>query len=222
MELGYVYIITTNLYLKENVYKIGCTKNLYHRLKSINATRLENDKFFIKMFWQTKHYFNLENGLHNALKGYRKNNEFFQCPYDVIETALSTYLSQQPRNYIFDDAVLIPAKSRNLKWFEKEKVFTIEENRIDHMGKLLSKIQIRMNEDMLQKEIQTWIYLFGNEKLLKFAHSSFWDKYLWMLKSNFAVTTLAAWPNNSEDDENNSDQEDLSEELSALFLQFSL
>jgi len=203
MELGYVYVITTNLYFKENVYKIGCTKNLYNRLKSINATRLERDKFFIKMFWQTKHYYNLETGLHNSLKQYRQNNEFFQCSYDIIETALSNYLSQQPRDYIFDDAVLIPAQSRNLKWFEKENMFTIEEE----------NIEIRMNEDVLLKEIQKWIYLFGNEKIFKFAHTSFWEKYIMMLKSNFAVNK-----NNHEDHEEIFN--DISEELSKLFSQF--
>ncbi len=210
MELGYVYVITTNLYLKENVFKIGCTKKLYNRLKSINATRLKSDKFFIKMFWQTKHYYNLECGLHNELKQYRQNNEFFQCSYDIIETALSTYLSKQSRDYIFDDAVLIPAQSRNLKWFEKEKVFTIEE-------KLESSnsIQITMNEDMLLKEVETWIYLFGNEQLLKFAHSSFWDKYLWMLKLNFAVNT------DEHTNSTSSDDEDFSDELSTLFSQIT-
>lgn len=210
MELGYVYVITTDLYLKQNVYKIGCTKNLHNRLKSMNATRLNSDKFFIKMFWQTKHYYSLESGLHNVLSQYRQNNELFQCSYDIIETALSNYLSQQPRDYIFDDAVLIPAQSRNLKWFEKEKMFTIEEN----------NIQITMNEDVLLKEIRTWIYLFGNEKLLKFAHSSFWEKYLWMLKSNFAVNDATAFSDHSLD-KNIDDEEDFSEELSTLFSHFS-
>ena len=228
MELGYVYVITTNLYFKENVYKIGCTKNLYNRLKSINATRLERDKFFIKMFWQTKHYYNLENGLHNALKQYRQNNEFFQCSYDIIETALSNYLSQQPRDYIFDDAVLIPAQCRNLKWFEKENMFTIEEENIMGRTELCSQasqahrpksrgMEIRMNEDALLTEIQKWIYLFGNEKLLKFAHSSFWEKYIVMLKSNFAVNDMK---NKYHEEICDLLDDDISKELSTLFSQF--
>jgi hypothetical protein len=176
------------------------------------------------MFWQTKHYYNLETGLHNELKQYRQNNEFFQCSYDIIETALSTYLSQQSRDYIFDDAVLIPAQSRNLKWFEKEKIFTIDKN-IDFV-----KIQIKMNEDVLMKEIENWIFLFGNIKLLKFAHSSFWEKYLWMLKSNFAVNDDSASAKTTRlqlrrdsirmDVENIDDEQDFSEDLSTLFSQF--
>ncbi|MGL5962366.1 MAG: GIY-YIG nuclease family protein [Cetobacterium sp.] len=212
MELGYVYVITTNLYFKENVYKIGCTKNLYTRLKSINATRLEKDKFFIKMFWQTKHYYNLENGLHTTLKQYRQNNEFFQCSYDVIETALSNYLSQQPRDYIFDDAVLIPAQSRNLKWFEKENMFTIEEESI------MGRIEIRMNEDVLLKEIQKWIYVFGNEKLYKFAHASFWEKYIVMLKSNFAINDKPEELGHNHEIFDNDILEDLSTLFSQIFM----
>jgi len=208
MELGYVYVITTNLYFKENVYKIGCTKNLYTRLKSINATRLERDKFFIKMFWQTKHYYNLETGLHNALEQYHQNNELFQCSYDIIEKALRNYLSQQPQDYIYDDAVLIAAQFRNLKWFEKENMFTIEEENI------MGRMEIRMNEDVLLKEIQKWIYLYGNEKLLKYSHSSFWEKYIVMLKSNFAVNDMK----NNEDIFDLVD-DDISEELSKLFSQ---
>lgn len=205
MELGVVYVITTNAYIKENIWKIGCTKNLHNRLKTINATRFENDHFFIKMFWQTRHYFNLEQGLHVELKEYRKNNEFFQCPYNLIENALENYLSQKPRDYIYDDAVLIPALSRNLKWFENEKIFTIEEN----------NIEITMNEDTLRQEIKSWIYIFGNQKILKFAHSSFWDKYLWLLKKNFATsiaTSIATF------NQNKDDFDDISSEMANLFL----
>lgn len=200
MELGFVYVISTPMYLKDNIWKIGCTKNLYQRLKKLNATRFKNDYFFLKMFWQTKHYFNLESGLHEVLKKYRQNNEFFQCSFDVIEKALKTYLSQKPQDYIYDDAVLIPALLRKLKWFEKEKLFSIEED----------NMEILMNEDRFLEEIKSWIYLFGNERILKFAHSSFWDKYLWTLKKNFNV-------HNIEENET-SEIEDISEYLSALFL----
>lgn len=200
MELGFVYVISTPRYLKDDIWKIGCTKNLYERLKKLNATRFKNDHFFIKMFWQTKHYFNLENGLHGELKKYRQNNEFFQCPFDIIEKALKTYLSQKSQDYIYDDAVLIPALLRKLKWFEQEKIFSIEED----------NMEILMNEDKFLKEIKSWLYLFGNERILKYAHSSFWDKYMWMLKKNFNVITETK----IEEDE----IEDISEYLSILFL----
>jgi len=78
----------------------------------------------------------------------------------------------------------------------------------------MGRMEIRMNEDVLLKEIQKWIYLYGNEKLLKYSHSSFWEKYIVMLKSNFAVNDMK----NNEDIFDLVD-DDISEELSKLFSQ---
>lgn len=209
MELGFVYVISTPFYLKDNIWKIGCTKNLYERLKKLNSTRLKSDHFFIKMFWQTKHYFNLESGLHRELKKVRQNNEFFQCSYNKIEEALKIYLSKKPQDYIYDDAVLIPALKRNLKWFEKDKIFSIKENDTETASEII------INEEMFLEEVKSWIYLFGNEKFLKFAHSSFWDKYMWMLKKNFDAAAKIEY--NTQET-----IEDISKCLSSLFLNESV
>lgn len=202
MELGFVYVITTPEYIKKNIWKIGRTKNLKERLKNMNATRFKDDQFFLKMYWQTRRHVDLETGLHTELEKYRKNNEFFQCSFSDVENALEAYLLQKPRDYIYDDAVLIPARSRNLKWFEKENRFSIKEN----------NIEITMNEDNLRQEIKSWIYLFGNEKILKFAHPSFWDRYVQLLKQNFSTDHKT----NCEDVDD--DVIDISFEMSALFL----
>lgn len=181
MELGYVYVISTPFYLKNNVFKIGCTKNLMKRLKTLNSTRFVdndknyNDEFFVKMFWMTKHYFELESGLHRILKDYRKNNEFFKCSYDEIERAVQMFADEKTIDYIFDDAVLIPAFFHNLKCFTLNNTFSIE---IDDVKYILSEQQ------MLDK-VREWLYKIGNERLLKYSHPSFWDKLIDLLKRNF-------------------------------------
>ncbi len=47
MEVGCVYIITTQLYEPLDIYKIGCTKDINRRLKTMNASRTSFDKFLL-------------------------------------------------------------------------------------------------------------------------------------------------------------------------------
>jgi hypothetical protein len=173
MELGYVYIITTHSYFKNDVFKIGCTKNLHKRLKELNASRFENDKFFVKMFWMTKRYYDLESGLHKVLTEYRKNNEFFQCSYQTIEDGLKLYLSEKPIDYIYDDAVLIPAFLHNLKWYD------------DNTISIYESYQVCLSEDELLHRIKSWLSPLDKCGLFKFAHSSFWEYFISLIKLNF-------------------------------------
>ncbi|CCV02430.1 BRO-like protein [Armadillidium vulgare iridescent virus] len=222
MELGFVYVISTNTYISKNIYKIGCTKNLERRLKTMNATRLYDDRFFIKMFWETKNYFDLETGIHNLLKEYRQNNEFFNCSFEKIEEAVEQYLSGKSTSYIHHDAILFPARERNTKWFPDRKCFEIDTLET----KEEKKFTIMMNEERMREEIKTWISPFDKHGMYRFAHGSFWDSLIYVLKKNFLHNEDEDMVVNEVDEEdlkllNQSfatiDLDDFSTEISELF-----
>jgi len=123
------------------------------------------------MFWITKRYYDLESGLHKVLNEYRKNNEFFQCSYQTIEDGLQLYLSEKPIDYIYDDAVLIPAFLHNLKWYDAEHRCSASEQTI--------------SEDELLHKIKSWLSPLDKFGLFKYAHSSFWEYFISLIKLNF-------------------------------------
>jgi T5orf172 domain len=174
MEIGFVYIITTKLYEPLDIFKIGCTKNIEQRLKTINATRTTFDKFYIVNCIKTFHYFKLEGGLHQILRKYRLNNEFFQCSVEKIEEAISEYVN----NNVFllhDDKIAEEAENRNLKWLPKGNMFSIANN----------GVEIYFNETRLIEEIKQWISIFDKHDLYRFLHESHFYTIIAHLKDNF-------------------------------------
>jgi hypothetical protein len=127
------------------------------------------------MFWMTKRYFDLECGIHKMLNEYRKNNEFFQCSYEDIEDGIKMYLSQKSIDYIYDDAVLIPALLHNLKWLETDNTFSIDED---------NGVVSIISECELLDKVKFWMSSVDHG-LFKYAHSSFWDSFVSLLKRNF-------------------------------------
>ncbi len=157
MEVGCVYIITTQLYEPLDIYKIGCTKDINRRLKTMNASRTSFDKFFIVNQIQTFHYFKLEQGLHKLLKKYRLNNEFFQCNVNIIENAISDYAN----NNVFmlhDDKIAHVAIEKKLKWFQKNNLFSITD----------MNLEIFLNESSLINEIKQWLSVFDKHNYINF------------------------------------------------------
>lgn len=175
MEVGYVYIITTKLYEHIDIYKIGCTKNMDQRLKTMNATRVQDlDKFYAVNVIKTFHYFKLECGLHNILKKFRLNNEFFQCPIDTIEDAISQYVNENVF-MLHDDKISEEACDRNLKWFPSRNMFSLTQN----------GTEVYLNEKRLIEELKQWISEFDRCGLYKFLHDNHFCRIIIYLKDNF-------------------------------------
>lgn len=132
-HFGFVYVITTRLYEKEGIYKIGCTKNLENRLKSLNGSRLKGDKYYVKVNWRTFDYFKLESVLHNLLSLYKLHNEFYKCSLDTIIKTLSEYFIQSYRSFVYD-LVYAFAVDKNVKWVVNELCFYYNERKISEKG----------------------------------------------------------------------------------------
>lgn len=87
----YVYVITTPLYQARSLFKIGFSANVDKRMATFNATRMDDDLFFCVLYWGTSHYSKLEAFLHQHLKEYRRNNEFFEVPLHLIEEGVELF-----------------------------------------------------------------------------------------------------------------------------------
>lgn len=77
--MGYVYLIKDNY---NNVYKIGVTKNLNKRIKSLQTGNVCELKLIYS--FKTDYPYRLETMLHNSLKQYREYNEWFNLPIEVV------------------------------------------------------------------------------------------------------------------------------------------
>ena len=79
MYMGYVYLIHD---IYNNTYKIGVTKDLNKRIKSLqtgNACELRLVESF-----ETEYPYRLETMLHRSLEQYRELNEWFSLPTDIV------------------------------------------------------------------------------------------------------------------------------------------
>ena len=72
--------------MEENIYKIGCSKDLDQRLKSISENTLRINCAEIIYIKEFEKYRSAEKEIHKALNEYRllKNKEFFKCDKDLI------------------------------------------------------------------------------------------------------------------------------------------
>jgi len=176
MLKGCVYVITTQDYEKSNIYKIGCTSNLSKRLKTLNATRIDNDKFKIKTTIHTMTYYELELGIHKILYKYRLNNEFFRCPYFKIINAIREFSKSHPSSFIFFDVILYTAHKNKLT-FESGIWSCLDDN-----------IHCNFNDDNMILQIKKWLINYDKYTVFtKFAHYSFWEDILQTLKDYFNV-----------------------------------
>jgi len=114
--LGYVYVVTTNHYKNNSIYKIGFTTNLIKRLKTFNATRMDDDLFYCVRHWRTIHYSKLEAFLHNHLKEFRKKNEFFQVDVSLIEEGAELFARTKGPHFFHDDIVLVNAELYDVEY----------------------------------------------------------------------------------------------------------
>jgi hypothetical protein len=198
MEVGFVYIITTKLYEPLDIFKIGCTKDLDRRLKSLNATRTSFDQFYVVNCLKTFNYFNLETSLHRLLKKFRLKNEFFQCPLNTIEEAITEYVNKNVY-LLHDDKISEEAQKKNLKWYPESNTFSIYDN----------GIEIFFNEKIFIQEITTWISMFDKYNLYQFLHSSHFDRIINHLKINHNVNGF---------NDMDLDNFDISKEMNKLFI----
>jgi len=83
---GFIYIASSDLYMKEDRYKIGSTINLDTRIINLNTSRDINDSLIILKSYAVSMHRQCEKLVHAALDKYRvsKNREFFTIKYDEL------------------------------------------------------------------------------------------------------------------------------------------
>lgn len=93
-DIGYVYISSSELYMKDDIYKIGSTKDLNKRISTMNTSHDINDSLFILKAYKVAHCRHMEKLIHIALSENRNstNREFFKMPYDSIVDVMNQLL----------------------------------------------------------------------------------------------------------------------------------
>jgi len=170
---GYVYIITTPIYSKENIYKIGCTKDLIQRFKTLNASRIVSDHFYPVLTIYTTKYYHIETELHKMLHSYRVNNEFFRCSLQTIENALDAFAKAKPLSFIHQDILLLSAKDKHITYQNAVWSF-VEHDAVMHVSDAEMVLQIKQ-----------WIlntFTSSRSKIYAFSPISYWEGLLETLK----------------------------------------
>lgn len=156
---GYVYLISTENYSKNNIYKIGCTKNLCKRLKDLNASRIAIDQFKIFHFWRTLSYYQLEANAHKLFKIFKLNNEFYQLYKEEIINGINNLnlnLGVEPTHY---DIIYSFIEDNNICWNEMLNVFII-----NHDMKAEEDQMIYFIKDIISVNDKYNLYKFISEK----------------------------------------------------------
>lgn len=84
---GFVYVITHTELEKQNIYKIGSTKDINFMLKRFNEYKHSSydPQFYIKLLFMTENEDELESKIYQKLINHRDEGDFFICELDVIK-----------------------------------------------------------------------------------------------------------------------------------------
>lgn len=175
MKSGYVYVISTDLYKKKDIYKIGFTDNLKRRLKQFNNTRTHDDQYYIVNYWKTVHYMTLETRIHRALVSHHLNNELFQCPLDKINEVVREISKNSFFNHY--DLIIEGAEEHKVRWHTSHNYFSIESG----------DIEIMMNDKRIVDELRKWISVNDKYNLYQFICPSYFDDLVRFLKERYAI-----------------------------------
>lgn len=127
---NYVYIITTDNYLNEKIYKVGCSSNIERRLKQFNSTRIQSDFFRIVYLFPTVNMYALEARIHSLLANDRLNNEFFKIQNvdSLINLITNTELSILDRHLTFS---IFYYRQNPVYSFDEIKNFVISQSKFN-------------------------------------------------------------------------------------------
>lgn len=181
--MGFVYVITTHLYQKENIYKIGCAFNIETRLKEFNKTRILSDTFFIVHFWETVNYFRLESYIHNKLKSDRLNNELFKI---INFKQFKDEVDQEYKPLIQKHLeISIEYMKQNSIYWCKDNNYFIEKHLIYNQNVFIDKIKKKLyekkhNKFNLNKFLSDnhWNLLLSNIKMIENIENLFEKKLI--------------------------------------------
>jgi hypothetical protein len=81
-----LYVITSKLYAKQGLFKIGKTKSIKPRVSQLNTGHAPGDELFVAAEFKTGNAKHLEDRVHFVLQHHRviNNREFFHLPFPII------------------------------------------------------------------------------------------------------------------------------------------
>ena len=173
MILGYVYVVTTKRYHKKSIFKIGFSTNLTKRLILFNATRMDDDLFYCVRNWRTTHYSKLEAFLHSHLREYRKKNEFFQVPLDLIEEGVKLYAETNGPHAFHQDVILVNCQLFNVEWLPCKNIFILNDN---------EKGVVSLTELEIRPIVISWLDCVDKYNLVQFMSNDAIDNLVGLLK----------------------------------------
>lgn len=172
---GTLYVISTNTYFNQNIFKIGFTKCITKRLKQFNNTRTTEDQYFLCFKHDTINYKKLEILVHEALDPYRLHNELFQCPLSAIIDVIKNITTSGFFNH--KDVVFDNASTHNLLWAKDKWLMTFED-----------ELQVFMNNDKLIEYIKDWLKPYDTLNLYRFISDEYYESLLHFLRMHFTET----------------------------------
>lgn len=89
---GYVYIANYPLINKKNIYKVGFTKNIENRTKSLNNASVMGEIIICESFY-CKSAFLAESIIHKVLAQYQVDKEFFQIEYVMLKEVIDKVIN---------------------------------------------------------------------------------------------------------------------------------
>ena len=176
MKIGYVYVISTDLYKEKDIYKIGFTDNLERRLKQFNNTRTHDDQYRVINCWKTACYMTLETRIHRALASHHLKNELFQCPLDKINNVVKEIFDKDSflNHY---DLVIEGVEKHKVRWHASHSYFSIESG----------GIEITMNDELIVDEVKRWISVNDKYNLYRFICPAYFDRLVAFMKEECAT-----------------------------------
>lgn len=174
---GLVYVISTNTYFEQNIFKIGFTKCIEKRLKQFNNTRTAEDHFFLCFKHDTISYKELETLVHRNLEPYKLKNELFQLPLHEIEDTINKIVNARFFNH--KDVIFDNARLYKLLWSKNMWLITLEDN-----------LQVFMNDSKTIEYIKEWIKPHDSLNLYRFISDDYYESLLGFLKTNFIAADL--------------------------------
>lgn len=172
--LGYVYVVTTDHYKSKSVFKIGFTTNLTKRLKSFNATRMDDDFFYCVRHWRTVHYSKMEAFLHTHLEKYRKNNEFFKVDISLVEEGAELFAKTNGPQFFHEDVILVNLELYSVEYICSKKLFIFSDYPFGRIR--------YANEQDMRTVIIDWLGSVDVYNLVKFLSSDVVDRLVMLLK----------------------------------------
>jgi len=178
IKKGCVYVISTPIYSKKNIYKIGFTDSIKRRLSQFNNTRIPEDKYSIFLQYDTVQYKKLETELHKAFVTHRLNNELFRMPLSEIKKTADHIINEG----FFGHYDVLFDKAYEHKLSLHDKVWSMSLTTPSNNSKTCT-VTLFLNDARLIEHIKSWLSVYDKHGLYKFISEDYYISLVSFLKT---------------------------------------